>query len=100
MTVMMVTVLMMMVMMILPVVVVVVVIILIVVVVVVVVGLVVIVLAKEIAIVTQCEFITRHQLALAQGATEALDVIDFTLGSHHKIRATETQSALVALGTE
>jgi len=89
--------------MILPVVVVVVVIILIavvVVVVVVVVSLVVIVLAKEIAIVTQCEFISGHQLALAQGATEALDVIDFTLGSHHKIRATETQSALVALGTE
>ncbi len=69
-------------------------------VVVVIVGLVVIVLAEEIAVVSQRKFVAGHQLALAQGAPETLDVVDLAFGSHHKIRPAETQTALVALGTK
>lgn len=69
-------------------------------VVVVIVGLVVIIFAEEIAIVSQGKFVTGYQLALAQGTPEALDVVDLALGSHHKIRPAETQTTLVALGTE
>lgn len=69
-------------------------------VVVVIVCLVVIVFAEKIAVVAQGKFITGNQLALAQGTPEALDVVDFALGSHHKVRSTETQTTLVALGTE
>jgi hypothetical protein len=80
--------------------VVVVVVILIAAVVVVVVGLVVVVLAEEVAVVTQGKLVARHQLALAQGAPEALDVVDLALGPHHKVGAAEAQPALVALGTK
>ena len=69
-------------------------------VVVVVVCLVVVVLAEEVAVVPQRELVTGHQLTLAQGAPKTLDVVNLALGSHHKVRAAETQAALVALGTE
>ena len=69
-------------------------------VVVVVVCLVVVVLAEEVAVIPQREFVTGHQLTLAQGAPKTLDVVNLALGSHHKVRAAETQAALVALGTE
>jgi hypothetical protein len=78
----------------------VVVVILIAAVVVVVIGLVVVVLAEEVAVVTQGKLVARHQLALAQGAPEALDVVDLALGPHHKVGAAEAQPALVALGTK
>ena len=69
-------------------------------VVVIIVGLVVIVFTEEIAIVAKSKLVTGYQLTLAQGAPEALDVVDLAFGSHHKVGSTETQSALVALGTK
>ena len=86
--------------MVVAVVVVMVVVIVVVLIAVVVVCLVVVVLAEEVAVVPQREFVTGHQLTLAQGAPKTLDVVNLALGSHHKVRAAETQAALVALGTE
>lgn len=68
--------------------------------VVVVVRLVVVVFAEEVAVVAQRELVARHELALAQSASEALDVVDLALGSHHEVRPAEAQAALVALGPE
>ena len=86
--------------MVVAVVVVMVVVIVVVLIAVVVVCLVVVVLAEEVAVIPQREFVTGHQLTLAQGAPKTLDVVNLALGSHHKVRAAETQAALVALGTE
>ena len=63
-------------------------------------GLVVVVFTEEVTIVAQCEFVTGHQLALAEGAPETLDVVNLTLCAHHKVGTAETRSALVALGAK
>ena len=62
--------------------------------------LIVVVFAEEVTIVAQCEFVTGHQLALAEGAPETLDVVDLALGAHHKVGTAETRAALVALGAK
>ena len=52
--------------------------------------LVVVVFAEEVAVVSEGKLVAGHQLALAQGTPEALDVVDLALGPHHEIRPAET----------